>query len=163
MKAPRLPVWILLLLALAAWLVPLPAGLVVFRPPWLTLMLIYWALMWPGRVGIYTAFFFGLLLDVAQGNLLGQHAFVLSLVIFVVLYFHLQMRVYPLWQLTLVVFSLTAVEAFLNLWIDGVVGTAVTGWTRWGPVLATLLFWPLLMGVVDRIRERLERRDAGLL
>jgi rod shape-determining protein MreD len=156
-------VWLLLLVALAAELLPLPAALAPFRPPWVTLVLIYWTLMWPGRVGIVTAFFFGLLLDVAQGSLLGQHALVLCLVSYAVLRFHLQIRIFPLWQLTLVVFFLVFVAAFLNLWIDGVVGTARLTPARWGPVLAAGLLWPLLMAAMDRVRERLERRETSFV
>lgn len=161
MRSPRWPVWLILLLALAAELLPLPAALGPFRPPWVTLVLIYWALMWPGRVGVVTAFVFGLLLDIGQGSLLGQHAFVLTLVTYAVLRFHLQIRIFPLWQLTLVVFALVVMEGFLHLWIDGVVGTATLSAGRWGPVLAAGLLWPLLMAAMDRVRERLERRDSS--
>lgn len=108
-----------------------------------------------------SAFIAGLLIDVAHGSLLGQHALSLSLVAYLVLRMHLQMRVFPLWQLTLSVFALMFLEAFLLLWIDGATGRAEFGVGRWGPVVAASLFWPLLMAVMDRIRERLERRDSS--
>lgn len=161
MKAPRWPVWIILLLAVGAQLVPLPADVQIFRPPWATMVVIYWTLMWPGRFGVVSAWSIGLLLDVAQGTLLGQHALALSLVAYAVLRFHLQMRVFPLWQLTLTVFALIFTEAFINLWIDGVTGAARLGPGRWGPVIVAGILSPLLMAVMDRIRERLERRDTS--
>jgi rod shape-determining protein MreD len=161
MKAPLWPVWFVMLVALAAELLALPAWLQPLRPPWVTLAVVYWCLMWPGRFGVVSAFLLGLIVDVAHGSLLGQHALALSLVAYAVLRFHLQMRVFPLWQLTLSVFALLFLEAFLLWWIDGVAGQAEFGPGRWGPVLAGGVFWPLLMALMDRIRERLERRDSS--
>jgi rod shape-determining protein MreD len=161
MRAPRWPVWLILLLAVAAQLMPLPGYLELFRPPWATMVVIYWVLMWPGRFGIISAWIVGLILDVAQGTLLGQHALTECLVAYVVMRFHLQMRVFPLWQLTLTVLALLFAGAFVNLWIDGIAGRAALGPARWGPVIAGALLWPVLMTVMDRLRERLERRDTS--
>ena len=161
MKAPLWPVWLLMILALAAELLPLPPAIQPLRPAWTTMAVIYWSLMWPGRFGVFSAFIVGLFIDVAHGGLLGQHALSLSLVAYVVLKLHLQMRVFPLWQLTLSVFALMFLEVFVLLWIDGVTGRAEFGPGRWGPVLAAGIFWPLLMAGMDRMRERLERRDSS--
>lgn len=160
MKVSRWPVWLLTLVALAAELIPLPIALQPLRPAWTTLVVIYWCLMWPGRFGVFSAFVVGLLVDITHGSLLGQHALSLSLVAYVVLKLHLQMRVFPLWQLTLSVFALMTLEAFVLLWIDGATGRAEFGPGRWGPVLAGTLFWPVAMAAMDRFRERLERRDS---
>ncbi|MEZ5564609.1 MAG: rod shape-determining protein MreD [Gammaproteobacteria bacterium] len=161
MSAPRWPVWLLVLLALAAELLSLPVALQPLRPSWTTMVVIYWCLMWPGRFGVFSAFTVGLIVDVAHGSLLGQHAFSLSLVAYVVLKLHLQMRVFPLWQLTLSVFALLTLEAFAVLWIDGASGRADFSPGRWGPVLAGALLWPVAMAAMDRFRERLERRDSS--
>lgn len=161
MSAPRWPVWSLLLLAVLAQIVPLPEALQPFRPPWALLVVVYWTLMWPGRVGVFTAFVVGLTLDVAHGTLLGQNALVLAGTAYLVLRFHLQMRVFPLWQLTLSVFALLAIGSFLGLWIDGLAGEARFGPARWGPVVVAGLVWPIVMGLLDGVRERLERRDSS--
>ncbi len=161
MRAPLWPVWLLMLLALAAELLPLPAAMQPLRPAWTTMAVIYWSLMWPGRFGVFSAFLVGLAVDVAQGSLLGEHALSLSLLSYLVLRLHLQMRVFPLWQLTLAVFALLFIEAFVLLWIDGATGRANFGPGRWGPVVAAALLWPVLMAAMDRVRERLERRDSS--
>jgi rod shape-determining protein MreD len=161
MKNARWPVWCILLLALAAELLPLPAVAQPLRPAFTTMVLIYWTLMWPGRFGIFTAFLFGLLIDIAHGSLLGQHALTLSVISYLVLRLHLQLRVFPLWQLTLAVFALVFLEGFLLLWIDGATGRATLGPQRWGPVFAAALFWPIVMAIMDRVRERLERRKSS--
>jgi rod shape-determining protein MreD len=152
-----------MLLALAAELLPLPPAMQPLRPAWTTMAVIYWSLMWPGRFGVFSAFLVGLLVDVAHGSLLGEHALSLSLVAYLVLRLHLRMRVFPLWQLTLSVFALMFVEAFVLFWIDGATGRAEFGPGRWGPVVAAVLFWPVLMAAMDRLRERLERRDSSFV
>lgn len=160
MKALTLRMWLVVIAALLAELLPLPAYLAPLRPPLATLVAIYWALMWPGRFGVFSALVLGLAMDIASGTLLGQNALALSLVIWVVARFHLQMRVFPLWQLTLSVFALACLAALMRLWIDGIIGVASFGPQRFGPVLAAGVLWPLLMALLDRTREHFERRES---
>lgn len=159
-RAPLWPVWLALLIAAMLELVPLPGILGALGPPWTAMLVIYWALMWPGRFGVGSAFLAGLLLDLLHGSLLGQHALSLSVMSWLVLRFHLQIRIFPLWQLTVTVFFLLCIEAFLRLWIDGMTGDGRSGVARWAPVLTGFLLWPLAMALLDRLRERLERRES---
>ena len=69
--------WVLpvsLLLALLLGVVPLPDWLQPLRPYWLALVLAYWLLEVPERVGLGVAFGLGLLADLAFGGLLGEQA-----------------------------------------------------------------------------------------
>ena len=161
MRNARWPVWCIMLLALALELLPLPELIRPLRPAFTTMTVIYWCLMWPGRFGVISAFLAGLVVDVAHGSLLGQHALTLGMVSYLVLRLHLQLRVFPLWQLTLAVFALVFLESFMLLWIDGATGHATLGPQRWGPVFAAAVFWPLVMAIMDRVRERLERRRSS--
>jgi rod shape-determining protein MreD len=67
---------------LAFWLseIPLPGGLDRFRPDWVAMVLIYWGMALPHRIGIGVGWGVGLLLDVGRGGLLGQHALALAVV-----------------------------------------------------------------------------------
>ncbi|NBX21576.1 MAG: rod shape-determining protein MreD, partial [Betaproteobacteria bacterium] len=49
-------------------------GRAAWTPDMLALVLVFWTVHQPLRIGIVAAFFFGLLMDVHQGALLGQHA-----------------------------------------------------------------------------------------
>ena len=62
-----------MLAAAALVVLPLPGILTPFRPPWATMVLIYWIMMWPRSFGLGAAWVVGLLLDILQGALLGQH------------------------------------------------------------------------------------------
>ena len=153
-NVPRWPVWLTLIGAAALMTLPLPDALTAYRPAWATLVLIYWIMMWPGRFGLGTGWAIGLLLDVLQGATLGQHALALTVVAYITLRFHLQIRIFPLWQLTATVFALLGLEAFILFWIDGIAGFPVTAWSRWLAVLTGALCWPPLTGLYSRLALR---------
>ena len=79
----HLPVIVMILLALMLTLVPLPEALDPLRPDWVVLILIYWAMTAPRSYNVGSAWIIGILLDVAQGTLLGQHALALCVVVYV--------------------------------------------------------------------------------
>ena len=66
---------------------PMPEWARIWRPAWVCLVLIYWCMALPARVGILVAACAGILLDVISGTLLGQHALALSVVAFIALQF----------------------------------------------------------------------------
>ena len=160
-RTSRWPIWVVLLIATALVSLPLPNSFTPFRPPWATLAVIYWVMMWPRMFGIGSAWIVGLILDILQGELMGQHAFALSVVAYLTLRFHLQIRIFPLWQLTITVLALLAIEAFILFWIDGVVGNPAVGFARWTQVISGAILWPPMMAIMDRVRERVERRDPS--
>ncbi len=72
---PANPLFIWASLIVALLLNMLPLGRVVWMPDFLALVLVFWNVHQPLRVGIGMAFMFGLAMDVHQTSLLGQHAF----------------------------------------------------------------------------------------
>ena len=154
-----LTLWLSLTGMLLLAIVPLPSVLEPLRPPWVTIGVIYWTMMWPRLCGPLTAFVFGLALDVLLGNLLGQHALSLTAVSFITLYFHLQIRIFPLWQLTATAFVLMVIDAFFNFWSDGIAGGPELGFARWSAVLAGGIAWAPAMALLDNLRLRAENRS----
>lgn len=154
-------VWLVLLITALLSAVPLPANVELLRPPWVTMAVAYWAMMWPRTCGIVTAFLIGLVLDVMLGALLGQHALSLSVVAYLTLRFHLQIRNFPLWQLTMTVFALLAIDAFIVFWIDGIAGVPTGGTTRWTAAIAGAVIWPPVMAIFDRVRLAAENRGRS--
>ena len=153
-NARRLPVLLSIVVALMLSIVPLPAAIEAFRPDWVALTLIYWAMTLPRSYSVGTAWIVGIVVDVAHGTLLGQHALALCFVIYVTVKFHLQLRVFPLSQMTATVFALLALYQFLLFWINGVAGLHTEAVTYWGPVVTGTLIWPLLSMFFSGIRYR---------
>jgi rod shape-determining protein MreD len=153
---PRtLPVLLSLLVALTLEVTPVPAELSAWRPPWLALTAIYWALAHPRRYGLAMAWFAGVVLDVLKGGILGQHALAMSVATWLTLRFHLRLRVFPIWQQTVAVGAVVAVHQFFVFWVDGMTGAAELSWQRATPVLAAMIAWPLIVATLDGLRQRL--------
>ena len=150
----RLPVIATMLLALMLMILPVPDWAATFRPDWVVLTLIYWSMTFPQSYSVGTAWIAGLVLDVAQGTLLGQHALGLSVVIYVTAKFYLQFRQFPTLQLMATVFALLALYRFILFWINGVAGIDAPVVTYWGPVISGTLIWPVVSMVLIGVRQR---------
>jgi len=153
-----LPAAVSVLCALALAIIPLPDPVSALRPDWVVLIVIYWSLMSPGRIGLLGAVFLGLLLDALAGALLGQHGLAILVVSYLAQRFHLRIRVFPIWQMTVTVMALLAIYQFLLFWVDGVAGRTVPSAQRWVPVVVGALLWPILMRFLDGIREDVSAR-----
>ena len=152
----RLAVIATLVVALMLTFVPMPGSAVAFRPDWVALALVYWTMMRPRTWSVGSAWIIGLLLDVGQGTILGQHALALTVIVFVTSRFHLLMRVFPMSQLTATVFALLALYQFLLFWVNGVAGIDASTTRYWGPVLSGTLLWPLVAGTLNGVRLHLQ-------
>ena len=152
----RLPVIMTIILSIMLMVMPLPEWAESFRPDWVALTLIYWAMMMPRTWSVGSAWLVGLVVDVAQGTILGQHALGLCFIVFVTVRFHLLMRVFPMQQLTATVFALLTLYQFILFWINGAAGIDVPLSSYWGPVITGTIFWPVVMGVLSGVRMRVQ-------
>ena len=134
-------IWLSLLVALALNLVPL--GRIDAMPDFLALVLVFWNVHQPRRVGVGAAFVFGLAMDVHAAALLGQHALAYSLLSYFAVSFHRRLsgfspaaqavQILPLW------YAAHAVSVLVRM----AAGHAFPGWQiLLAPVFASLL-WPL--------------------
>lgn len=146
-----------LIVALLLSILPLPEVIVSFRPDWVAIVLVYWSLFKPGHFGFLTAFWLGLALDTLYGSLLGQHALALLTVTYIARHFHLRIRVFPIWQMSVTVLALLALYEFLLFWADGVAARTVPAVDRWVPVAIGALLWPLIFASMHRLLGTKER------
>ena len=77
------------------------------KPSFVLLVLIYWNLALPDRVGITTALLFGVLIDLLEGSLLGLHAFLFVIITYLCQRFFYQFRITPIWQQSFIIFILS--------------------------------------------------------
>ena len=150
----RLPVIGTLFVGLMLSIMPLPDSIAVFRPDWLALLAIFWAMQLPRTWSVGTAWIVGIILDVSYGTLLGQHALARCVIVFITVRFHLLMRVFPLSQLTATVFALLALYQFLLFWINGVASVSAAAATYWAPVITGTLIWPFMYMFLSGVRYR---------
>lgn len=150
----HLPIISTIIVALMLAIAPMPEAAQPFRPDWVLLTLIYWSMALPRGYGVGSAWLVGVVLDVAQGTLLGQHALALSAVAFITVRFHLQLRVFPLSQLTLTVAAMIGFYQFILFWINGVAGVSAPGASFWGPVISGTLLWPMVYVLLGTVNYR---------
>lgn len=146
-------VLISLLGGLVLTLLPLPDPLQPWRPSWIALIVIYWLIYEPRRIGLLMAWVSGLMLDTLRGVLLGQHALALVIMGFFALQFHLRVRVFPIGQQTATAFMLIAVYEFLLYWVDGISGAPGSDWRRWLSVLSSAMVWPIVASLLNHLRR----------
>ena len=152
--------WVLpvsLLLALLLGLVPLPDTLQPFRPYWLALVLGYWLLEAPERVGPGVAFAIGLVADVAFGSLIGEQALRLVVLAFILDRFRARLRFFPLSQQAATIGVLLLNDRVINAVVHVVLGVPQLPWTYWLAPLVGMVLWAPLHLLLDTLRLR--RRD----
>jgi rod shape-determining protein MreD len=130
------------LVALILTVLPLPPWLDVLRPAFLVLTVLFWSVNAPRTGGLALGFFAGLMLDIFQGPVLGEHALALSLVTYIAVREHQRIRSKPAIQQALIVFAALIVYEIVLFMIDGWTGRPVTSPLRWVHTLTGALIWP---------------------
>ncbi|MFZ3206554.1 MAG: rod shape-determining protein MreD [Pseudomonas sp.] len=148
-------IWLSLALALLLSVATLPQFMEVGRPLWLALILTYWVLALPHRVGMTTAWCVGLLADVLNGTLLGQNAVILTLVTFLVLSLHQRLRMFPMWQQSMVLLVVFGLAQLVQLWLNALTGSRPPTLAFVLPALVSALLWPWVCVILRGVHKRL--------
>jgi rod shape-determining protein MreD len=154
MKGGGWVIGISLLLAFMLTAMPLPDWVVNWRPAWVAMVLIYWCMALPERIGIAIGWSLGLLLDVQQGTVLGQNALGLSLLAWLTIKSYQRIRVFPLFQQGILICIYILFFQFIVLWIKGAMGLAPQSWTFWMPAITSGLLWPWIFIILRDIRRK---------
>jgi rod shape-determining protein MreD len=133
--------WLSLLVAFAFNLVPL--GRQPAMPDMLALTLVFWNVHQPRRVGVGVAFVFGLLMDVHQGALLGQHALAYTLLSFFAITIHRRLLWFSVPSQALQVLPLFVAAHAVALIVRVAAGDMFPGWSlMFAPLIEALLWLP---------------------
>lgn len=143
-----------LVAALLLTAMPLPDWATAWRPAWVAMVLVYWCMALPERVGVGIAWLLGLLIDVLKGTLLGQHAAGLCIVALITVKHHRRIRVFPLAQQALFVGFMLTLYLLPTLWVSGMMGLPPQGAISWFPILTSILLWPWLFIILRDIRRK---------
>jgi len=149
--------WVIAATIIAAWaleIMPLPSWLALFRPEWPAMVLIYWCLALPQRVGIGIGWSVGLVVDVLRGALLGQHAMGYAVMAYLAVKLHRRIRIFPLWQQALTVMVFITLHMLLVLWVLGMIGQSRGMLTYWLPAISSAALWPWMFSGLRGVRRR---------
>ena len=145
--------WFVLLSLLAGLLlnlVPLQDPVMTYRPDFLALVVLYWCIQEPRFVGVGIAWFVGLLMDVGDATLFGQHALAYAALAYGAEHFRRRVLRFPLWQQAVQVAVLLVLCALVVLFVRFVGGASMPKWTYLAPPLIGAMLWPLVSVLLQR-------------
>ncbi len=158
---PASPVFIWCSLLVALLLDMLPLGRVPWMPDFLALVLVFWNVHQPLRIGIGFAFMFGLGVDVHQSSLLGQHALSYTTLSFCAAMIHRRLLWFPVPSQAVQVLPLFLAAHLVELMIRLINGNVFPGWTfLLAPMLEALL-WPVVSVILLVPQRRAPDPDAN--
>ena len=148
--------WLIVTSFVAAYVLavlPMPRWLLWARPEWVALVLIYWSIALPHRVGILTALVVGVILDSLEGAVLGQNAFSLVVVAVLCLVLYQRLRVFSVLQQAATVFVLVGINQLVCQWVQSLEGLGSKSLLFLLPAVSSALLWPLILHVLRRLRR----------
>jgi len=150
-----------LALALVANLLPLTGVALALKPDFIALVLLYWCIQEPRFVSVGIAWWVGLVMDVGDATLFGQHAFAYALLAYAAEYFRRRVLRFPLWQQAAQVAALLGLCAALVLLVRYIGGAPAPRWTYAAPPLVGALLWPAVT-LLLQWPQRPQRASAEL-
>ena len=143
-----------ILVALLLSVMPMPEPISLARPMWLAMVLAYWVMALPHRVGLLTAWLAGLVSDVLFGQLFGQNALVMTLVVWMVLLLYQRIRRFPLWQQSLVMLPVFGIAQMVMLWLNSLSGNRPPTLLFLLPAVVSTVLWPWVFSLLRGVRRR---------
>ena len=99
----------------------------------------------PSLCSVGTAWVAGLLVDLATGSLLGQHALSFTVTAFAALSYQRRLVLFNTWQLAGYIFALLTLERVLMLLLKLFAGNENPGWHYVWPILTGLILWQMMI------------------
>ncbi len=145
--------WSIVILSIVLIIIPVPDLINSYRLPWLMMTVIYFSIFNVSLIGVLSAWFAGLILDLMAGGLMGENAMIISIISYLSYRFRFQIRVYPTWQIMVVVLLLLSLGELLSLWIQGVSGIMNPSIVDWINISIAVIIWPLFMGFIQKMES----------
>lgn len=152
-------IWFSLLFAFAVNLVPI--GKTTAMPDLLALTLVFWNVHQPRRVGVGAAFAFGVMMDVHDGALLGQHALAYTLLSYFAITIHRRLLWFTVLSQAVQILPLFFAAHAVSVIIRLIAGGVFPGWELMlAPVFEAML-WPVATWMLLAPQRRPPDPDAN--
>ncbi len=150
-------IWVILLsffIACLLAIVPLPEWAMNYRPEWVPMVLIYWVMALPYRVGIGSAWVVGIILDVLEGSVIGLNALGLVVIAYVILNLHQRLRMFSALQQAGLVLVLMVMNLVFGHWLQVITGQTVASSLMFLiAALTSAVIWPSLSQLLRQVRR----------
>lgn len=133
---------------------PLPQIAMPLWPDWTILAVIYWCLSLPNQLNIKFAWVVGIVVDLINGTIIGQHALMYTWVAYTTILLHSRLRVYPMLQQSLAIGILLLPYMIFYLWSEGMLYSIELHWQQFIPLLSSIILWPWIFSVLRAVRHK---------
>jgi rod shape-determining protein MreD len=158
---PVNPVFIWFSLFVALMLNILPWGRSPSVPDFMAVALVFWNVHQPRRVGVGVAFLFGLIMDVHQGAILGQHALAYTLLSFIAITVHRRLLWFTVGSQAVQIVPLFVVAHAVSLLVRMMAGAGFPGWALVVAPLLESMMWPVVTFILLAPQRRPPDRDKN--
>lgn len=129
-------------------MLPLTGYVLMIRPDFVAVILLYWAIQHPRKVGFTPVFILGLVMDVTDGSLFGQHALAYCVLMAAGVAWHRRVSLFGIQGQMLHVLLMLLVAQLIVLAVQLAAGNAFPGWWYFLPSLSGCLIWPVVCQIV---------------
>jgi rod shape-determining protein MreD len=144
-----------IIVAFILQIMPMPVAIDLYRPDWLLLILCYWSMALPNRVGVGVAAICGVVIDILYGTALGVHSFAMAIPVYLVAANYQRFRNYSVVQQAVMIFVLATLYHMLVYWLQyWLTGIQFRFELLW-PVVTSVFIWPWLFWLLRRYRRLL--------
>lgn len=156
---PVSSVFIATSLILAFLLNLVPWGGWVGIPDFLALVVVFWSIHQPRKVGIGVAFMMGILMDVHNASLLGENALSYTLLSYFAIMIHRRVLWFPLGTQALHVLPLLLLMQVVQLVIRLIISGKYPGWFYFSSSFVSIVLWPFVTWLLLAPQRRAINRD----
>jgi rod shape-determining protein MreD len=136
-------------------------GWLLLRPDFVLLVLLFWTIHEPRSIGQGVAFVVGLLMDVSDSMLLGQHALAYVLAVYGAQVFRVRILSFGLFEQTLHVLGLFVLASVVMLVLNLLLGAEFPGLSYFASPALTALAWGPVSLILFSSALRRRRREAA--
>ena len=156
---PVSPLFIAFSLTCAFMLNLLPWGNWVGVPDFVALVLVFWGIKQPRKVGIGVAFFMGLLMDVHEATLLGENALSYTLLSYFAIMIHRRVLWFPVMTQAIHVLPLLLMAQAIQMLVHLIGSGKFSGWLQFVESAVAIALWPVISSLLMAPQRRAVDRD----
>lgn len=131
-----------------------PPGLQLWRPDWTAMVLLFWVVSLPHRIGLVFAWCVGLMQDVLEGALLGMNALAFAVLAYLLVSLYQRFKVFPLIQQSIMVFLIIGINLMICHLIKSLTGVSASGLVYLYPAISSAALWPFFFVFMEFLNRK---------
>lgn len=124
------------------------------RPAWMLLVIFFWVLEVPHRIGLISVWLVGCLLDVLYADPLGLNGLLLAVATYLTWRFYERWRMYSVIQQCALVFALVVVLEFVRVFVQDALFDRGLSWGPFAVAMVSAILWPFTYLILLRLRQQ---------